>query len=95
MSTTSLCDPLLPRRLTPSRVRLLFDRPDAAKLDLKVTVFDVNRKVLATAEVRGASELEFDAKDYGMYHVQIDPLDPDGPWPEDTRYTLRWKEFRP
>ena len=97
---------LLP--LVAPRIAVTFTRPDSAKLDLKVTIFDRLRRPVkveargkaeivseaTVVEVRGKAEIVFEAKDYSSHYVKVEPLDPAAPWPKDTRYYITWAPVR-
>ena len=78
------------RPSTPVGLTIHVRRPDAAKLDLKVTLFDSSKRPIRSAEMRGDLTLEHGCDRYGFYFVKVEPLAPVEPWPSDTSYTLRY-----
>ena len=82
----------------PATLKLTFHRPASARLDLKVTVYNASRqpvkeevldpKALATPE---GMTIPFPAPDYGRYFLKVEPANPSGPWPPDTRYQFHYE----
>jgi hypothetical protein len=79
------------RPVTPVRLAIHLTRPEAAKLDLKVTVFDNSKRKIREGEMRGVLDLEHSCDTYGYYYLKVEPLGPVEPWPSNTSYSLRYK----
>jgi hypothetical protein len=90
-----------PQVLNPPRpmtVTMTFKRPASAGLDLKMTVYDPNRRVLMeqlldpkTLVSKDGLVLKFQAPDYGRYFLKIEAANPALlPWPADTRYRFQY-----
>jgi hypothetical protein len=85
----------------PMTATLTFKRPATAKLDLKMTFYDPNRRVLleqvldpsALVTPKGL-EIKVQAAEYGRYFVKIEAANPAPPWPEDTRYRFQYSVER-
>ena len=73
----------------PIPLRIRFRRPDSARLDLKVTLFDPSRRPVREAEMRGELLLEHACEGPGAYFLRVEPLRPADPWPDRTDYTLQ------
>jgi len=75
----------------PLEVKLLLDRTEAGKMDLKITVTDSLHRVIKEGEARGRQEIRFEAPNYGTYYVKVEPLGTPSPWPPDTGYKFRYE----
>jgi hypothetical protein len=79
--------PLAPPR--PVTVKLIFTRPPTAKLDLKVTFLDPNRRPMKEMLVRSGGTVDLKVPAYARYYLKVEAASPP-PWPDDTRYGLQY-----
>jgi hypothetical protein len=84
------------RSSKPMTLKFTFKRPAAARLDLKVTLFDRERRPLKeevldpkAAASKDGVIFTHQVQDYGRYFLKVEPADPAvRPWPAQTRYQL-------
>jgi len=81
----------------PMTLTMTFKRPASAGLDLKMTLYDPNRRVLLeqlldpkTLVSKEGVVLKYQAPDYGRYFLKIEAANPALPWPADTRYRFQY-----
>ncbi len=75
---------------TPIPLRVQLKRPDSATLDLKVTLFDLSKRPIKEAEMRGELKLDHPCDRYGTYFLKVEPLGAPTPWPTNTSYSLQY-----
>jgi hypothetical protein len=80
--------PVHPSR--PVSLTLNFSRPETAKLDLKVTLFDPNRRPLKEQIVKREAKILTTVSEYGHYFLKVEADPPTLPWPPDTRYKFKY-----
>jgi hypothetical protein len=81
----------------PVAITMTFKRPATAGLDLKMTFYDPNRRVLleqvldpkTLATPKGLT-IKTPAAVYGRYYLKIEAANPALPWPADTRYSFQY-----
>jgi hypothetical protein len=89
--------PAPPAPPRPVTVAMNFRRPATAGLDLKMTFYDPNRRVMmeqpldpkALATPKGLT-IKVPVANWGRYFVKIEPVNPAPPWPADTRYLFQY-----
>jgi hypothetical protein len=82
----------------PMKLTMTFKRPATAQLDLKMTLYDPNRRVMMEQALDPKALVSKDGlvmttpiADYGRYFVKIEPAKPTPPpWPADTRYRFQF-----
>jgi hypothetical protein len=87
--------PAAPAR--PMTLTMTFKRPAAAKLDLKATLYDPNRRPIKDWRLDpkelvapNGVVLRVPASEYGRYFLKVEAADPALPWPPDTRYRFQY-----
>lgn len=82
----------------PMTLRMTFKRPATAQMDLKMTLYDPNRRVMMEQPLdpkalvsKDGLLIQAQAPDYGRYFLRIEPAKPTpAPWPADTRYRFQF-----